>query len=163
VHYEIVAEDLNKIRQQQQEEQREREDKKKKREQDRGAVEDNLIGATAASPFALAASASPVLSLPSSSSSSPSPPPLSSSSLRPPEWLRCDIRTVDVSVLGEFSVVMMDPPWRIAMNLPYQTMSDEEMLGMNIEPLQKDGVCLVSGAETRHAQLDKGVREKSSQ
>lgn len=60
---------------------------------------------------------------------------------RPAEWIRCDIRSIDVSVLGQFGVIMMDPPWRINMNLPYETMSDEEMLDMKIAPLQTDGVC----------------------
>jgi len=50
---------------------------------------------------------------------------------------------LDVSVLGKFDVVMMDPPWRINMSLPYNTMSDAEMIAMPIKPLQDEGVCFV--------------------
>lgn len=106
---------------------------------------------------------------------------------RPPEWICCDIRTLDVSVLGKFDLIMLDPvsgesaqadwacggrvscarsfasccvvfvsvlspfsvrqrnqqPWRIRMDLPYDTMGDAEMLAMNIAPLQDEGVCCV--------------------
>jgi hypothetical protein len=34
-------------------------------------------------------------------------------------------------------------PWRIRMDLPYDTMGDAEMLAMNIAPLQDEGVCCV--------------------
>jgi mRNA (2'-O-methyladenosine-N6-)-methyltransferase len=29
----------------------------------------------------------------------------------PPQWLDCDLRKIDVSVLGKFDVIMADPPW----------------------------------------------------
>lgn len=34
-----------------------------------------------------------------------------------PQWIQCDVRNLDVSVLGKFGVVMADPPWKIEMNL----------------------------------------------
>ncbi|CAH7683613.1 m6a methyltransferase [Phakopsora pachyrhizi] len=66
--------------------------------------------------------------------------PLSNSkNLLPPQWVNCDLRVLDVSVLGKFDVVMMDPPWDIHMSLPYGTMTDDEMLKMPIPQLQNDG------------------------
>jgi len=60
-------------------------------------------------------------------------------SLAPPQWINCDIRSFDLSLLGKFSVLMMDPPWDIHMELPYGTMTDDEMRTMNIKSLQDDG------------------------
>lgn len=31
--------------------------------------------------------------------------------LLPPQWLHCDLRKLDVTVLGKFAVIMADPPW----------------------------------------------------
>ena len=39
--------------------------------------------------------------------------------LVPPQWINCDLRSFDMSILGKFSVVMADPPWDIHMELPY--------------------------------------------
>ena len=47
--------------------------------------------------------------------------------LVPPQWVQCDLRNLNLSVLGKFTVVMADPPWDIHMELPYGTMSDDEM------------------------------------
>jgi len=60
--------------------------------------------------------------------------------LNQPQWLRCDIRKLDMNVLGKFGVIMADPPWRIHQDLPYGTMEDHEMLEMNIDCLQDHGV-----------------------
>ena len=57
----------------------------------------------------------------------------------PPQWIQCDLRTIDMSILGKFSVIMADPPWDIHMELPYGTMADEEMKKLNIPSLQDDG------------------------
>lgn len=57
-----------------------------------------------------------------------------------PQWITCDIRTFDMSVLGKFGVIMADPPWEIHQDLPYGTMADDEMRRMNIKVLQDDGV-----------------------
>ena len=37
----------------------------------------------------------------------------------PPQWIQCDLRTFDMTLLGKFSVIMADPPWDIHMELPY--------------------------------------------
>ena len=59
--------------------------------------------------------------------------------LFPPQWIQCDLRQFNMSVLGKFAVVMADPPWDIHMELPYGTMSDEEMRKLSIPVLQDDG------------------------
>jgi mRNA (2'-O-methyladenosine-N6-)-methyltransferase len=59
--------------------------------------------------------------------------------LVPPQWVQCDLRTFDMSVLGKFTVVMADPPWDIHMELPYGTMSDDEMRKLPVPVLQDDG------------------------
>ncbi len=58
------------------------------------------------------------------------------SKLFPQQWVQCDLRTFDMSVLGKFAVIMADPPWDIHMELPYGTMSDDEMRQLNIPVLQ---------------------------
>ncbi|XP_074598861.1 methyltransferase like 3 [Brevipalpus obovatus] len=60
--------------------------------------------------------------------------------LRNPQWIQCDLRSFDMSILGKFDVIMADPPWDIHMDLPYGTMSDEEMRQLNIPCLQDKGV-----------------------
>ncbi|CAL8069092.1 unnamed protein product [Calicophoron daubneyi] len=59
--------------------------------------------------------------------------------LYPPQWINCDIRLINMSILGKFAVIMADPPWDIHMELPYGTMSDDEMRRMDIPCLQDDG------------------------
>lgn len=59
--------------------------------------------------------------------------------LFPSQWICCDIRFLDVSILGKFAVVMADPPWDIHMELPYGTLTDDEMRKLNIPTLQDDG------------------------
>ena len=61
------------------------------------------------------------------------------SKLFPPQWVKCDLRSFDMSTLGKFAVIMADPPWDIHMELPYGTMSDDEMRQLNIPALQDDG------------------------
>jgi hypothetical protein len=60
--------------------------------------------------------------------------------LRGPQWVRCDVRSFDFSILGKFGVIMTDPPWEIHQDLPYGTMSDQELLSMGVAKLQDDGV-----------------------
>lgn len=60
--------------------------------------------------------------------------------LHPPQWIQCDLRYFDMSILGKFSVVMADPPWDIHMELPYGTMSDDEMRKLNVPSLTDDGL-----------------------
>lgn len=59
--------------------------------------------------------------------------------LYPPQWINCDIRMLNMSILGKFAVIMADPPWDIHMELPYGTMSDDEMRRLDIPCLQDDG------------------------
>ena len=35
----------------------------------------------------------------------------------PPQWINCDVRKFDFSVLGKFTVIMADPPWDIHMTV----------------------------------------------
>ena len=35
------------------------------------------------------------------------------------QWIQCDMRYFDMTVLGKFSVVMADPPWDIHMEVVY--------------------------------------------
>ncbi|ESK97456.1 n6-adenosine-methyltransferase 70 kda subunit [Moniliophthora roreri MCA 2997] len=60
--------------------------------------------------------------------------------LTPPQWINCDLRRFDYSVLGKFHVIMADPPWDIHMSLPYGTMTDDEMRAMPIPTLQDEGL-----------------------
>ncbi|XP_015524986.2 N6-adenosine-methyltransferase subunit METTL3 [Neodiprion lecontei] len=60
--------------------------------------------------------------------------------LYPPQWIQCDLRYLDMTVLGKFAVIMADPPWDIHMELPYGTMSDDEMRQLGIPTLQDEGL-----------------------
>lgn len=61
------------------------------------------------------------------------------STLYPAQWIQCDLRYFDMAILGKYAVIMADPPWDIHMELPYGTMSDDEMRQLNIPALQDDG------------------------
>ena len=63
-------------------------------------------------------------------------PLIESHKLVAPQWIQCDLRTLDLSVLGKFSVVMADPPWDIHMELPYGTMADDEMRKLPVPSMQ---------------------------
>lgn len=60
--------------------------------------------------------------------------------LHPAQWIQCDLRFLDMTVLGKFAVIMADPPWDIHMELPYGTMSDDEMRQLGVPALQDDGL-----------------------
>ena len=60
--------------------------------------------------------------------------------LTPPQWVQCDLRNLKLPVLGKFTVVMADPPWDIHMELPYGTMSDDEMRRLPVPTLQDEGL-----------------------
>lgn len=64
----------------------------------------------------------------------------SSTALHPAQWIQCDLRFLDMTILGKFSVIMADPPWDIHMELPYGTMSDDEMRQLGVPALQDDGL-----------------------
>ncbi|KAI0499836.1 hypothetical protein KFK09_018044 [Dendrobium nobile] len=57
-----------------------------------------------------------------------------------PQWINCDIRNYRMDILGQFGVIMADPPWDIHMELPYGTMADDEMRNLNVPALQTDGL-----------------------
>ncbi|XP_063387822.1 N6-adenosine-methyltransferase MT-A70-like protein [Cydia fagiglandana] len=60
--------------------------------------------------------------------------------LTPPQWIQCDLRYLDMTFLGKFAVIMADPPWDIHMELPYGTMSDDEMRCLGVPQLQDKGL-----------------------
>lgn len=60
--------------------------------------------------------------------------------LYPAQWIQCDLRSLDMNILGKFSVIMADPPWDIHMELPYGTLSDDEMRQLPIPVLQDEGL-----------------------
>ncbi|EJU06043.1 MT-A70-domain-containing protein [Dacryopinax primogenitus] len=63
-----------------------------------------------------------------------------STHLLPPQWINCDLRKFEYSILGKFHVIMADPPWDIHMSLPYGTMTDDEMRTMPLPSLQDEGL-----------------------
>eukprot|EP00828_Plagiopyla_frontata_P028194 TRINITY_DN3651_c0_g1_i1.p1 TRINITY_DN3651_c0_g1~~TRINITY_DN3651_c0_g1_i1.p1 ORF type:complete len:354 (-),score=51.42 TRINITY_DN3651_c0_g1_i1:142-1203(-) len=60
--------------------------------------------------------------------------------LEEPQWVECDLRTLDFRVLGAFDVIMADPPWDIHMSLPYGTLKDKEMKALRMDLLQEEGL-----------------------
>ncbi|ORY35436.1 mRNA methyltransferase [Naematelia encephala] len=58
------------------------------------------------------------------------------------QWINCDLRSFDYSVLGQFQVIVADPPWDIHMSLPYGTMTDDEMRRLPLAALQPDWALL---------------------
>ncbi|KIR73622.1 mRNA methyltransferase [Cryptococcus deuterogattii CA1014] len=54
------------------------------------------------------------------------------------QWINCDLRRFDYSLLGQFQVIVADPAWDIHMTLPYGTITDDEMRNMPIRSLQPD-------------------------
>uniref|UniRef100_A0A8C4WYF5 mRNA m(6)A methyltransferase n=1 Tax=Eptatretus burgeri TaxID=7764 RepID=A0A8C4WYF5_EPTBU len=66
----------------------------------------------------------------------------SAAKLFPPQVFHCISHFISHAIthtLGKFSVVMADPPWDIHMELPYGTLTDDEMRRLNIPVLQDDG------------------------
>eukprot|EP00917_Polyrhabdina_sp_WS-2016_P022052 GHVP01047726.1.p1 GENE.GHVP01047726.1~~GHVP01047726.1.p1 ORF type:complete len:571 (+),score=93.36 GHVP01047726.1:144-1856(+) len=60
----------------------------------------------------------------------------------PPHWIKCDIRKFFFPILAESGVrvVMADPPWDIHMELPYGTMTDQEMKTVRVDQIHMDGL-----------------------
>lgn len=56
------------------------------------------------------------------------------------EWLRCDLRRLDLEVLGKFSVILADPPWAINMRLAYGTLTDTVLRALDLGRLSDDGL-----------------------
>lgn len=61
----------------------------------------------------------------------------------PSQWINCDLRHIDYSILGKFDAIMLDPPWDIHMNLPYGTLKDKEMKSLKVKELQDHGICFL--------------------
>ncbi|GAA5847230.1 hypothetical protein JCM9279_006149 [Rhodotorula babjevae] len=57
----------------------------------------------------------------------------------PPQWINADLRSLDISVLGKYDVVVADPPWAIHQELPYGTLTDDEMMRMPVGEMQDEG------------------------
>lgn len=58
----------------------------------------------------------------------------------PIQWINCDLRTFNFTILNCCDVIMLDPPWDIHMNLPYGTLKDKEMRTLRVDLLQKEGL-----------------------
>ncbi|GAA5878031.1 hypothetical protein JCM3774_005986 [Rhodotorula dairenensis] len=57
----------------------------------------------------------------------------------PPQWVNADLRDFDVTVLGKYDVLVADPPWAIHQELPYGTLTDDEMMRMPVGAMQDEG------------------------
>lgn len=66
-----------------------------------------------------------------------------SRNVAPPQWIQCDVRKFDLSLLGKFSAVIADPAWNIHMHLPYGTCNDTELLNLPLNILQDEGILLL--------------------
>ncbi|WVQ81921.1 hypothetical protein IAT38_004048 [Cryptococcus sp. DSM 104549] len=73
------------------------------------------------------------------------------------QWINCDLRRFDYSVLGQFQVIVADPPWDIHMSLPYGTMTDDEMRKLPIRSLQPDWGILCLWVTGRAMELGRSV------
>jgi len=59
----------------------------------------------------------------------------------PAQWIQCDLRVFPLSIFnGLISVVMADPPWDIHMELPYGTLTDDEVRNLKIGEIHEDGM-----------------------
>ncbi|EPQ27535.1 uncharacterized protein PFL1_05073 [Pseudozyma flocculosa PF-1] len=58
----------------------------------------------------------------------------------PAQWIDCDLKNFDYSILGKFDIIVADPPWDIHMSLPYGTMSDDDLRAMPVPELQDEGL-----------------------
>lgn len=59
------------------------------------------------------------------------------------QWVKCDIRHIPLRIFGKFAAIIADPAWNIHMNVPYDTVSDEEMGQLAIPQLQDEGVMMI--------------------
>ncbi|KAL5965423.1 N6-adenosine-methyltransferase catalytic subunit [Taenia solium] len=58
------------------------------------------------------------------------------------QWIKCDFRQFDTTIIGTFAVIMDDPQWDIHMEPPYSTRLDDEMRKVDISYLQDNGSLL---------------------
>jgi len=59
----------------------------------------------------------------------------------PAQWIHCDLRTFPLNIFtGQISVVMADPPWDIHMELPYGTLTDDEVKNLRVGDIHEHGM-----------------------
>lgn len=61
----------------------------------------------------------------------------------PPQWIKCDIRSLPFEILGKFAAIIADPAWDIHMSLPYGTCKDAELMSLPMHELQDEGIMLL--------------------
>lgn len=62
----------------------------------------------------------------------------------PAQWINCDLMKIDFDVFGnDYGIVIADPSWTIHMNLNYSSLKDDELLGLRMDKLQKEGLFLL--------------------
>jgi hypothetical protein len=72
----------------------------------------------------------------------PVPVPAHLQAANNPQWIDCDVRSLDFTVLGKFGVVMVDPPWE-ELSDPEGSVTDDELRAMDVPCVQDDGVLLL--------------------
>jgi len=59
----------------------------------------------------------------------------------PAQWIQCDLKKFPFHIFRDkVSVVMADPPWDIHMELPYGTLTDDEVRSLKVGDVCQDGV-----------------------
>lgn len=72
----------------------------------------------------------------------PVPVPAHLQAVNDPQWISCDVRSLDFTMLGKFGVVMVDPPWEELSDLE-GNVTDDELRTMDVPCVQDDGVLLL--------------------
>eukprot|EP01084_Bolivina_argentea_P078574 142594_1 len=76
------------------------------------------------------------------------------------QWINCDVRALEFGVLNKYGVIMADPPWDIHMELPYGTLTDEEMLTLGVGELADDNCLLFLWVTGRVMELARKCMER---
>ncbi|CDK27214.1 unnamed protein product [Kuraishia capsulata CBS 1993] len=58
----------------------------------------------------------------------------------PAQWINCDVRFLDFSILGKFAAIVADPSWAINMRTPNKVSKDPDLMSLPIHLLQDEGV-----------------------
>eukprot|EP00933_Yihiella_yeosuensis_P077613 TRINITY_DN8823_c0_g1_i1.p1 TRINITY_DN8823_c0_g1~~TRINITY_DN8823_c0_g1_i1.p1 ORF type:complete len:704 (+),score=119.74 TRINITY_DN8823_c0_g1_i1:68-2179(+) len=59
----------------------------------------------------------------------------------PAQWVQCDLRKFPLEIFkGRIDVVMADPPWDIHMELPYGTLTDDEVRNLRVGDIHEHGM-----------------------